>query len=142
MAAGVAGFVGNKGGMQISFKLYDYLFNVINVHLVHGEKRFDKRNEMMSELIKKMRLQRDEIDPDVIGDFNFIVGDMNYRMIGTYEQLVPQIDRLVEMRKDLDQLHKSMTELQKYPEYHEFDINFKPTYKRNKFEPGYFNKKN
>ena len=85
MAAGVAGFVGNKGGMQISFKLYDYLFNVINVHLVHGEKRFDKRNEMMSELIKKMRLQRDEIDPDVIGDFNFIVGDMNYRMIGTYE---------------------------------------------------------
>lgn len=29
-----------------------------------------------------------------------------------------------------------------YPEYHEFDINFPPTYKRNKFEPGYFNKKN
>ena len=110
MAAGVAGFVGNKGGMQISFKLYDYLFNVINVHLVHGEKRFDKRNEMMSELIKKMRLQRDEIDPDVISDFNFMVGDMNYRMTGTYEQLVPIIDRLVEMRKELDQLHKSMTD--------------------------------
>ncbi len=35
-----------------------------------------------------------------------------------------------------------MTELQKYPDYHEYDINFKPTYKRNKFEPGYFNKKN
>ena len=66
---------------------------------------------------------------------------MNYRMSGTFEQLVPQIDRLVEIRKDLDQLHKSMTELNKYPEYHEYDINFKPTYKRNKFEPGYFNKK-
>jgi len=46
------------------------------------------------------------------------------------------------MRKELDQLHLSMTELQKYPDYHEFDINFKPTYKRSKVDTGYFNKKN
>lgn len=98
----MAGVVGNKGGLQQSFRLYDYLFNVINVHLVHGEKRFEKRNEMMSELIKKMRVHRDEIDPDMISDYNFIVGDMNYRMKGTYELLVPQIDKLVDMRKELD----------------------------------------
>lgn len=98
----MAGVVGNKGGLQLSFKLYDYLFNVINVHLVHGAKRFEKRNEMMSELIKKMRLQREEIDPDVIGDFNFIVGDMNYRMEGTYDSLVPLIDKIVDMRKERD----------------------------------------
>lgn len=35
-----------------------------------------------------------------------------------------------------------MSEDDKYPDYHEFDINFMPTYKRNKFEEGYFNKKN
>lgn len=35
-----------------------------------------------------------------------------------------------------------MTTHGKYPDYHEYDINFKPTYKRNKYEPGYFNKKN
>ncbi len=29
----------------------------------------------------------------------------------------------------------------KYPDYKEYDINFKPSYKRNKNEPGYFNKK-
>ena len=46
------------------------------------------------------------------------------------------------MRKELDQLHTSMNELQKYPDYHEYEIRFRPTYKRNKFEPGYFNKKN
>jgi hypothetical protein len=51
------------------------------------------------------------MDPDMISDFNFILGDMNYRMKGTYDQLVPQIDKLIEMRKDLDQLHISMTEL-------------------------------
>jgi hypothetical protein len=122
--------------------MYDYLFNVINVHLVHGEKRFDKRNEMMSELIKKMRMHRDEIDPDMIADYNFIVGDMNYRMKGTYEQLAPQAEKLIEMRKELDQLYLSMNELKKYPDYHEFDINFLPSYKHNKFEDGYFNKKN
>jgi hypothetical protein len=142
VASGMGGIMGNKGGCQLSFKLYEYQFNVINVHLVHGAKRFLKRDEMMSELIRKMRIQREEIDPDVISDFNFILGDMNYRMEGTYEGLVPQIDNIVSMRKQLDQLHKSMFIYGKYPNYKEYDINFFPSYKRNKFEPGYFNKKN
>lgn len=54
-AAGIGNILGNKGGLQISFKLYDNLFNFINVHLVHGEKRYEKRNDMMGDLIKKMR---------------------------------------------------------------------------------------
>ena len=84
--------LGNKGGLQISFKIHDYLFNFINVHLIHGEKKFDKRNEMMSDLIRKMRHHREEIDPDIISDFSFIIGDLNYRMDGTYDTLVPQIE--------------------------------------------------
>jgi hypothetical protein len=82
------------------------------------------------------------MDPDMISDFNFIMGDMNYSMNGTYNELVPKIDKLIEMRKELDQLHISMTEFKKYPDYHEFDIKFLPTNRRNKFEDGYFNKKN
>jgi hypothetical protein len=35
-----------------------------------------------------------------------------------------------------------MNEFQKYPDYYEYEIRFPPTYKRNKFEAGYFNKKN
>lgn len=89
VATGIGGVFGNKGGLQLSFKLYDYLYNFINVHLVHGAKRFEKRNEMMSDLIRKMRNQREELDPDVIADFSFILGDMNYRLSGTYEELVP-----------------------------------------------------
>jgi len=52
----MGGIMGNKGGCQLSFKLYDYHFNVISVHLVHGAKNFIKRDEMMSEVIKKMRV--------------------------------------------------------------------------------------
>jgi hypothetical protein len=142
VAAGIGGVLGNKGGLQMSFKLYDYLFNFINVHLVHGAKRYEKRNEMMGDVIRKMRVQREEMDPDVAADFAFILGDMNYRMEGTFEELVPHIDKLVGMRKKLDQLHKSMTEQGKYPDYKEFDINFLPTYKKSKVDDNYFNKKN
>lgn len=91
----MAGVLGNKGGLQISFKVYDNLFNFINVHLVHGAKRLEKRNEMMSDLIRKMRNQREEIDPDVISDFSFIIGDMNYRLESTYDEIVWQIDSIV-----------------------------------------------
>lgn len=35
-----------------------------------------------------------------------------------------------------------MIDLEKYPEYIEQEIKFKPTYKHIKYEPGYFNKKN
>ena len=44
---------------------------------------------MMSDLIKKMRNHREELDPDIIADFSFILGDLNYRLEGTYETLVP-----------------------------------------------------
>lgn len=143
VAAGMGGIFGNKGGLQLSFRLYDHLYNIINVHLVHGAKRFEKRNEMMGELVRKMRVQREEIDPDVVADFCFILGDMNYRMDGSFDSLVPQIETIIEKRKGLDQLYRSMNELGKYPDYLEYDINFKPTYKREKFEKDkYFNKKN
>jgi hypothetical protein len=35
-----------------------------------------------------------------------------------------------------------MAQENKYPDYHEYDINFKPTYKRSKVDESYFNKKN
>lgn len=50
---------------------------------------------MMSDLIRKMRNQREEIDPDMISDFSFIIGDLNYRLESTYEELVPQIEKVI-----------------------------------------------
>lgn len=102
IATGIGGVLGNKGGLQVCFKLYEHLFNFINVHLVHGAKRLEKRNEMMSDLIKKLRVYREDLDPDIIADFSWIMGDMNYRMDSTFEELVPQLDRVLELREDLD----------------------------------------
>lgn len=57
------------------------------MHLVHGAKNGAKRNDMMSELIKNMKISRDEIDPDVLSDFSFILGDLNYRLESTFTEL-------------------------------------------------------
>ncbi len=73
----------------MSFRLYDNLFNFINVHLVHGAKRCEKRHEMMSDLIRNLKIYRDEVDPDILADYSFILGDFNYRMNSTYTELVP-----------------------------------------------------
>lgn len=102
VAAGMGGVLGNKGGLQMSFRLYDYLYNFVNVHLIHGAKRLDKRNEMMADLLRKMRNQREELDPDMVADYAFILGDMNYRMDGDYDTLVAQMDKIVGLRKGLD----------------------------------------
>lgn len=88
-ATGVGGVVGNKGGMQLTFKLYEHIFNFINVHLVHGAKRCEKRHDMMSDLLRNMKVFRDEIDSDNIADFSFILGDLNYRMNSTFTELLP-----------------------------------------------------
>ena len=57
---------------------------------------------MMGDLIRKMRYHREEIDPDIIADFSFILGDLNYRMESTYEILVTQLDQILDLRKELD----------------------------------------
>ena len=78
------------------------MFNFINVHLVHSAKHFVKRNEMMSELIRRMRNQREELDPDVFADFSFIIGDLNYRMETTYDELLPQLAEIHALWPKLD----------------------------------------
>jgi hypothetical protein len=89
-----------------------------------------------------MRIHREELDPDIIADFSFILGDMNCRMNGSYDEIMSKLDNIRELRKYYDKLYKSMITYEKYLDYHEYDIQFMPTYKRNKFEGCYFNKKN
>jgi len=43
----------------------------------------------MSDLIRNMKLERQELDPDFFADFSFILGDLNYRMETTYLELIP-----------------------------------------------------
>lgn len=40
-ATGFGKILGNKGGLMLSFSLFDHYFNFINVHLVHSTKNFE-----------------------------------------------------------------------------------------------------
>ena len=40
-ATGFGKILGNKGGLMLSFSLFNHYFNFINVHLVHAAKNFE-----------------------------------------------------------------------------------------------------
>jgi hypothetical protein len=80
--------IGNKGGLHMHFKLNDKHFNFIAVHLLHGQNNREKRDEMMSTLIEYFKVDRQEMDSDLICDYNFIMGDLNYRIDSTYEAMI------------------------------------------------------
>ena len=114
---------GNKGGLLINFKLYDTLYCFINVHLIHGQKNIVKRNEMMSEVIKAMRTARDDIDPDIMADCCFLIGDLNYRLDTTFTALIKDMANL-EKYVDLDQLSYSKNVYKNYVGYREGELAF------------------
>ena len=159
-ACGVGKMFGNKGGIQIYFTYNDMHFNFTGCHLLHGQDNRIKRDEMMEEITKALKTERQEMDADVIYDYAFIMGDLNYRFDSTYEDMIStqQINIAHQLIDQYDQLGKSrkggqMSMLlpngqtvfqnlsQKYPGYQEAKIDFKPTYKRNFDDNNYKNKK-
>jgi hypothetical protein len=93
-ACGVGKVVGNKGGLQMYFRYNDKYYNFIGCHLVHGQDNRIKRDEMIEELIKNFRIDRTELDPDMIADYNFIMGDLNYRFESSFEEMVNNSEKL------------------------------------------------
>lgn len=70
---------------------------------------------MMADLIEEFKVDRQEMDSDVICDYNFIMGDLNYRFDSTYEQMCEQgkIRIAGQLLDELDQLSISRKGVQK-----------------------------
>jgi hypothetical protein len=43
---------------------------------------------MMEEIISIFKIERSELDPDTLADYNFIMGDLNYRFETTFEDMI------------------------------------------------------
>ena len=43
---------------------------------------------MMEEIVRALKIEREEFDADVLCDYNFIIGDLNYRFDSTYEDMM------------------------------------------------------
>lgn len=84
--------VGNKGGLCYSFSLFDRLFNIFGTHLQHKREKQEKRNYMSREVVNQVKIQQIQemvpgLEADQLGDFNFFVGDLNYRLKTYYTDL-------------------------------------------------------
>jgi hypothetical protein len=117
---GFGNMVGNKGGMNITIKFAGRVMTFIGCHLVHGQANRFKRDQMMEDIMKypSFRHFKPEIDQDMVSDYTFILGDLNYRFDSNYEDMIRTglINFAHEKIEDLDQLHKSMKGIEPPPE--------------------------
>jgi hypothetical protein len=58
------------------------------VHLAPGQNKRANRDEMITQLIQTFRIERSELDPDTLADYNFIMGDLNYRFDISFDEMV------------------------------------------------------
>jgi len=130
--------VGNKGACQFTFTLYNKVFNFISGHLRHGQNAVDARNEMMSNIMKTFRCKEEVfsgLDSDVLSDYTWIFGDLNYRMNSNFVELVPLIADCPALIPTLDQYSEAVKSYEEegcaaYPDFEEPKITFPPSYKK------------
>ena len=131
---------GFKGGVTVSFSLYDMSFSFVNCHLKSGAFKAPGRLQMASDVLKQISCnEKDMLEPDAVHDFNFFMGDLNFRFNRTFTEHMPDIQRSPELFRELDQLHEAR-ELGSFPNYIEAQVKFMPTYKRMKTHNDYKNK--
>lgn len=81
-------------------------------------------------------------EPDAEGDFNFFMGDTNFRFLPTFTEFIDDIDDAMKFIPKHDELTIARRQWHVFPEWHEEPITFMPTYKRDdKSNAVYINKK-
>ena len=105
---GIAKVCGNKGGLWLRFTLYERTFSVIDVHLTSGTNKADKRAEMMAEVLKSISKAKgnDKLPTDSFCDFNFIMGDMNWRTERTFSGCIDTVANSPNEIPKIDELRK------------------------------------
>lgn len=57
---------------------------------------------MMGELIRGLRIHREELESDMISDFSFVLGDTNYRISKSYDEVMEKFKYVIENKNELD----------------------------------------
>jgi len=88
LACGILNVVGNKGGVQMRFTLYDNTFNFLNCHLEAFLNNKKARCNMYSKINREIQDENNGLEADVESDFNYLVGDLNFRMQMKFSEFV------------------------------------------------------
>ncbi|XP_055954801.1 type II inositol 1,4,5-trisphosphate 5-phosphatase [Patella vulgata] len=131
VATGIMGFMGNKGGVSVRFKIHNTSLCFTNSHLAAHQDEFERRNQDYRDIESKTRFK--QFAPFTIqeNDLIFWIGDLNYRISnlnidevklyseqGLYGKLLPH-----------DQLNSQLGRTDIFRGYQEGPITFQPTYK-------------
>lgn len=141
------GGLSNKGGIAVSFKMYDFSFLIINSHLcgkclialnlAHQSKVKERNNDYtkielgLAHLLGKYKRRSES--PKFASDrfdFCFWIGDLNYRIDGSSSLISKCIkENRLEVLLNNDQLLKESKSTQIFKDFKEEAITFLPTYK-------------
>ncbi|GLT38883.1 hypothetical protein SLA2020_131000 [Shorea laevis] len=137
---GIMGYLGNKGSISISMKLYQTTFCLVCTHLTSGQKEGDevRRNSDVAEILKRTRFShsfkdlRQPLPPaGILGHDKIIwLGDLNYRLVGASRdthELLNRNDWQALLEKD--QLRIEQKAGRVFRGWEEGMIHFAPTYK-------------
>jgi hypothetical protein len=140
---GFAKVLGNKGGIIISFKFIGYCLLFVNCHLAPKPYKVLERNKHAKTLVKSIRIGDKLTDFDVMAEYLFWEGDLNYRVDYNYEEVITEIgNNNIRLLLGKDQLLRQKQQNEVFYDFQEAQINFFPTYRRIKGTEEYSNKKN
>jgi hypothetical protein len=140
---GFAKVIGNKGGIVIAFKFMGYNLVFVNCHLAPKPYKVLERNKHAKDLIKYIKVGDKFADFDVLADYIFWQGDLNYRVDFNFDETLQQIkNNNLQVLLATDQLIKQKQTNQVFWNFQEPEIRFCPTYRRIKGTDEYSNKNN
>lgn len=140
---GFAKLIGNKGGIIIGFRFMGYQLTFVNCHLAPKPYKVLERNKHAKTLIKSIRICEKFADFDILADYLFWEGDLNYRIDYTFDETVREIqNNNIKLLLAKDQLIRQKQQNNVFNGFAEPEINFFPTYRRIKGTDEYSNKNN
>eukprot|EP00210_Caulerpa_lentillifera_P006808 g6507.t1 len=139
-ATGVAGVGQNKGGVAVSFRIWDTHLCFVNSHLAAHQNKTKARNSMYESLLRGIKI--DEHNMDLLTGFHhvFWMGDLNYRVDMGEDTESPSdhvFKKMVDLlrKENFDELIKNdqlQTQMEAGAVFHGFKegkICFMPTFK-------------
>lgn len=125
---GVGNIIANKGGVAISFSLAGTRLLFIGCHLAAGQNGVNQRNNDFERIEKEACNEGTRASSNA--DFSIILGDLNYRINGSREDVEILINHeIFEPLLKGDQLKIEMTENTLFAGFQEGLINFPPSYR-------------
>ncbi|WJX84519.1 phosphoinositide 5-phosphatase [Trifolium repens] len=140
VGTGIMGYLGNKGSISISMRLFQTTFCFVCTHLASGEKCGDelRRNSDISEILKRTKFSHSyksighSPPPESILEHDNIIwlGDLNYRLAASYDDIHKLLkENNLKALLEKDQLSMEQKAGRIFEGWNEGSIYFAPTYK-------------